>query len=120
MYNEIVADHFEHPRRAGVLNDADVVGQDGIPGQGPFMVLYLKIREGRIAEARFQTWGCPAAIACGSWVSEWAVDKTLDEASSLGPEEVERSLGGLPLGKEHCAPLAVNALNNALASALDG
>jgi NifU-like protein involved in Fe-S cluster formation len=117
MYNEIVADHFENPRKAGVLKDADVVGQDGVPGQGPYMVLYLHVGDGRITDARFQTYGCPAAIACGSWVTQWAVDKPVEEALTLEPGEVEQGLGGLPLGKEHCAPLAVNALKNALASA---
>jgi nitrogen fixation NifU-like protein len=114
MYNEIAMDHFENPRNAGRLSDADVVGQDGTPGQGPYMLLYLHLRAGRIADARFQTYGCPAAIASGSWVSQWVVGKTLEESAALEPGEVEHGLGGLPLGKEHCAPLAVNALKNAL------
>lgn len=114
MYSETAHNHFHNPQRAGTLADADVVGQGGIPGQGPYIVLYLKVTEGQIIESRFQTYGCPAAIASGSWVADWVVGKTLDEVGMLQPSGVVDGLGGLPLGKEHCAPLAVAALGDAL------
>lgn len=114
MYSLAAQDHFNNPRRVGTFSDADAVGRDGVPGQGNYMVLYLKADGDRIVDARFQTYGCPAAIASGSWVAEWAIGRTFAEAMMLEAHEVEEGLGGLPLGKEHCAPLAVNALRNAV------
>jgi nitrogen fixation NifU-like protein len=114
MYSEAATDHFHHPRHVGVLEDATVVGRQGTPGQGPHMVLYLRLEADRIADARFQTYGCPAAIACGSWLSEWVIGRTKEEALLLSASQVNEGLGGLPLGKEHCPPLAVGALRDAV------
>jgi NifU-like protein involved in Fe-S cluster formation len=119
MYNATVTDHFSNPRHIGTLDtrNTDVlVGQDGVRGGGNYMTLYLRVGGDQITEARFQTYGCPAAIASGSWVAEWVVGKTPNVALSLEAREVEQGLGGLPLGKEHCALLAVNALRAALAA----
>jgi nitrogen fixation NifU-like protein len=114
MYSEAATDHFYYPRHVGVLEDATVVGRQGTPGQGPHMVLYLRLEADRIMDARFQTYGCPAAIACGSWLSEWVIGRTTEEAIALTALEVDEGLGHLPLGKEHCPPLAVGALRAAL------
>lgn len=135
IYSMAAQEHFEQPRNVGRLKEATVVGQEGVPGQGNYMVLYLELVDAAahgsdngsidvaaeapigdiyIRSARFQTWGCPAAIACGSWVSEWSVGKSVAEALQLDPDQVIQGLGGLPLGREHCAHLAVNALRNGL------
>ena len=114
MYSEALRDHFERPRNAGKLPDAELVGKDGTPGQGNYMVLHVKVRDDRVEEARFQTYGCPAAIASGSWVTQWILGKTLGEAAALEAGAVIHGLGGLPVGREHCAHLAVNALRDAL------
>ena len=94
-----------------------LVGVDGIPGQGNYMLLCLKVEAEteRIVEARFQTYPCPSAIACGNWTCEWAEEKTLEEARALEAGQVARGVGGLPLGREHCPQLAVSALHKALA-----
>lgn len=96
------------------MDNATVIGRQGAIGQGPFMVLYLRIVDEVVVESRFQTYGCPAAIACGSWVSEWLAGRTIQEAESLTGAQVNEGLGGLPLGKEHCPPLAIGALQAAV------
>ena len=98
------------------LAEADAIGQDGIPGEGPYMTLYLRLEGENIAEASFETYGCPAAIACGSWLTQWITGKTADAASIITADDLMRVVGGLPLGKEHCASLAVNALRSAMRS----
>jgi nitrogen fixation NifU-like protein len=113
MYSDEVLDHFRDPRNIGTLDPADAVGRDGIPGQGNYLVIYLRTHGDRIEEATFETYGCPAAIACGSYVSQWSKSKTVEEADGLDGCEVAVALD-LPLGKEHCAQLAVNALRDAL------
>ena len=115
MYTPTTADHFHHPRHAGPLADADAVGRNGTAGHGPYMVLYLRVESERIAQAGFQTYGCPAAIASGSWLSEWLIGKSLQAATEIVPAVIDAGLGGLPLGKEHCPPLAIGALRDALA-----
>jgi len=104
------SDHVANPRHAGTLPDADAVGVAGVPGQGNYMVLYVKRKGDRILDVRFQTYGCPAAIASGSWVAEWILGKTLSEVARLESSDIESGLDGLPIGKEHCAPLAVRAV----------
>jgi nitrogen fixation NifU-like protein len=113
MYSEVVLDHFHNPRNVGTLESPDAIGSDGVRGQGNYLVLQLRLNGERISEAAFQTYGCPAAIGCGSYVSEWLKGRTMSEAEQLAWEEVTRALD-LPLGKEHCAQLAVNALREAL------
>jgi nitrogen fixation NifU-like protein len=133
VYSNAVLDHFQHPRQAGTLaalparepierdrtllesgrEPVEVVGTDGVAGQGNYLALQMRVDGERIAEAAFQTYGCPAAIACGSFVTEWITGKTVGEAATLEWDEVAVALE-LPLGKEHCAQLAVNALRDAL------
>lgn len=94
--------------------DAEVTGQEGIQGEGPYMAMHLRLFGDTVSTARFDTYGCPYAIACGDWVASWAPGKTISQALALEPEDLSRILGGLPLGKEHCASLAVLSLRHAL------
>ncbi|HVA89476.1 MAG TPA: iron-sulfur cluster assembly scaffold protein [Chloroflexota bacterium] len=100
---------------AAVSSGSYLGGRAGIPGQGPFMAIVLKVEDGRIVEASFQTYGCPSAVACGRYVTDWLDGKTLAEAEDLDAGEVERGVGALPLGKEHTVQLTIDALRNALA-----
>lgn len=114
MYNKTVASHFAEPRNVGRLESPDCVGRAGHVGQGPYMVLELRTDQHRIVEARFQTYGCPAAIACGSYLASTVEGMSFERAGELTAEDIGQGLGGLPLGKEHCPPLAIEALQNAL------
>ena len=96
------------------MEEADAIGQEGMPGEGPFMIVYLKGSKEKIEEATFMTYGCPIAQACGSWLTGWVVGRSAQQAKVIGAEDLMRILGGLPLGKEHCASLAINALKKAL------
>jgi NifU-like protein len=102
----------------GTLADADAEGQEGIEGAGPYLKVYLKWEGDKenqtIGQAWFETYGCPTAIACGSWLMQWVEGKTKEQAQIIEPRDLELVLGGLPLGKEHCAGLAVKALRGAL------
>ena len=117
MYSASIKDHFRTPRNAGQMACPDGLGTAGAPGAGNYMVIALRIRAGAVQSARFQTYGCPGAIACGSCLTEWVTGMSIEEAKAIGPEELAARLGGLPLGKEHCAELAVNALRKALTPA---
>jgi NifU-like protein involved in Fe-S cluster formation len=114
MYSEVVVDHFQHPRNVGELADASAVGKAGVAGQGNHMVLYLRLKGDRIVAARFQTYGCLGVIASGSVLTEYLIGKSLAEARALRADTLNEMLGGLPLGREHCAQLAVVALTDAL------
>ena len=116
-YSVGVRDHFYQPRNSGAMRDADVVGCAGAPpGQGNFMMLYIGFDDQgqTITRARFQTYGCPSAIACGSWISDWLPGKTAEAARAVTAKDVMAGLGGLPFGREHCADLAKDALADAL------
>ena len=117
MFSPTILAHVSDPHTMGALADAEVIGQAGAPGEGPFMRLFLRLEADRIAEARFETYGCPVAIACGSWVTQWATGRTLAQVRVLEAGDLERVLGGLPLGKEHCAQMTVQALQDGLAKA---
>lgn len=114
MYSAAILEHFRKPRNVGTLPGADAVGQAGTPGQGPFLVIHLRLEGERIAEARFRTYGCPVAIACGSLITEWVRGKTAAEAGEMDAEALAARLGEVPLGKEHLPELAVAALRSAL------
>jgi nitrogen fixation NifU-like protein len=114
MFSDTVQEHSTRPRNLGPQEDATVTGRVGTPGEGPFLLVHLSVEHDTIATASFETYGCPVAIACGSWLTQWAKSKTLVQAALIEPGDLERVLGGLPLGKEHCAALAVNALKDAL------
>jgi NifU-like protein involved in Fe-S cluster formation len=99
------------------LEQPDGKGTEGAPGAGNYMVITLQLRDGVIASALFQTYGCPGAIACGSCLTEWVTGLGIEEAKAITPSALATRLGGLPLGKEHCADLAVAALQKALCDA---
>lgn len=109
-----IATLFNDPKTMGTFPEADLTGQEGVEGEGPFMRMHLKFTGEIIQAARFETYGCPYAVACGSWVTQWVAGKTFAQAGILDAEALSRILGGLPLGKEHCAHLAVKSLQDGL------
>jgi nitrogen fixation NifU-like protein len=114
-YSDIVMEHFERPRNNGPLDDANAAGYMTNPVCGDTLLLMLRIRDGRIEEARWQSDGCAASIAASSMVSELVRGATLDEAASITRERVVEELGGLPASKLHSSVLAADALDRALA-----
>ncbi|RJQ55099.1 MAG: Fe-S cluster assembly scaffold protein NifU [Actinobacteria bacterium] len=114
MYSEKVMDHFMHPRNVGVIEDADGVGEVGNPVCGDMMTFYIKVEDGKLADVKFQTFGCGAAIAVSSMVSEMAMGKSLDEAMQITNRAVAEELEGLPTNKLHCSNLGADALHRAI------
>jgi nitrogen fixation NifU-like protein len=114
MYNEMIMDHFRNPRNTGEIEDADAVAEIGSPECGDVTKIYLKIRNNRIVDAKFQTLGCAAAIASGSMATVMITGKTLEEAWELTNESVSDALGGLPPAKLHCSVLAEGAIRSAI------
>lgn len=114
MYSDRVMDHFTNPRNVGDMADADGVGQEGNPTCGDAMKIYIKVKDGRIVDAKFKTFGCGAAIAVSSMVTEMVKGKTLDEALAISKEAVANELGGLPPQKMHCSMLGSDALKKAI------
>ncbi len=114
MYSEKVMDHFTNPRNVGEIPDADGVGTEGNPTCGDVMKISIKVENGRIIDAKFKTFGCGAAIAVSSMVTEMVKGKTLDEALSISKETVANELGGLPPQKMHCSNLGADALRKAI------
>lgn len=114
LYSKKVMDHFHNPRNVGKIKDPDGVGTVGNPVCGDVMKLYIKVKDGRISDARFQTFGCGAAIATSSMVTELVKGKTLEEAVALSNKEVAEALDGLPPLKMHCSMLAEEALKAAI------
>ena len=113
-YNEKVMDHFMHPRNVGDIPDADGIGKVGNPICGDIMALYLKVDNDVITDAKFKTFGCGAAIATSSMVTEIVKGKTVQEAVKISNKAVAEALGGLPPVKMHCSLLAEQALKSAL------
>mgnify|MGYP000583825740 CR=1 FL=1 len=114
MYSEKVMEHFENPRNVGEIPDADGVGQVGNPTCGDIMKIYLKVEDGVIKDIKFKTFGCGAAIATSSMVTELAKGKTVEEALQLSNKAVAEALDGLPPKKMHCSNLAADALHAAI------
>ncbi len=114
-YSEKVMDHFRNPRNVGEIENPDGVGRVGNPTCGDIMELYIKVEDGKIADAKFKTFGCGAAIATSSMVTELVKGKSLEDALSLSNRAVAEALGGLPPIKMHCSVLAEEALQSALA-----
>lgn len=114
MYTKEVMDHFSNPRNVGEMPDADGIGTEGNPVCGDVMKIFLKVKDDKIVDAKFQTFGCGAAIAVSSMVTEMVKGKTLDEALSISKETVSNALGGLPPQKMHCSNLGADALRKAI------
>lgn len=114
MYSDKVMDHFMNPRNVGELEDADGVGMEGNPTCGDVMKIFIKIKDNKIEEAKFKTFGCGAAIAVSSMITEMVRGKTLEEARSISKEAVADALGGLPPNKNHCSNLGADALHKAI------
>ena len=110
MYSPKVLDHFEHPRNAGTLSDADGWARIENPACGDVLELTVKVAEGRIAGIRFKAKGCVAAVACGSAVTELVCGKTVVEARKVSREDIVSALGGLPTASSHASHLAVETL----------
>ena len=114
MYSEKVLDHFRSPRNVGEIEDADGFSSVGNPVCGDMMSIYIKVKDDRIEDIKFKTFGCGAAIATTSMTTELAKGKTLDEAMTITRQDVADELGGLPPVKMHCSNLAVDALHEAI------
>ena len=114
MYTDKVMEHFRNPRNMGEIPNADGVGTVGNPVCGDLMTMYIKVKDNRIEDIKFKTYGCGAAIATSSMTTELAKGKTLDEAMKITRASVADSLGGLPKVKMHCSNLAADALHAAI------
>lgn len=114
MYTEKVMEHFRNPRNMGEIPDADGVGTVGNPVCGDLMTVYIKVKDNRIEDIKFKTFGCGAAIATSSMITELAKGKTIEEAMKITRGDVADSLGGLPPIKMHCSNLAADALHAAI------
>ena len=113
-YSQKVMDHFMNPRNVGVIEDADAIGEVGNPRCGDIMRMYLKIKNNVIEDIKFQTFGCGAAVATSSMVTELVKGKTLEEALKITNKTVAEALDGLPPIKMHCSNLAEEAIKSAI------
>jgi len=114
MYSEKVLDHFKNPRNVGELEEADGEGTVGNPVCGDMMTMYIKVKDEKIEDIKFKTFGCGAAIATSSMTTELAKGKTLEEALDISRQDVADALDGLPPVKMHCSNLAADALHDAI------
>lgn len=114
MYSEKVMEHFRNPRNVGEIPDADGVGTVGNPVCGDVMAIYIKVKDNHINDIKFKTFGCGAAIATSSMITELAKGKSLDEALNITRNDVADKLDGLPSIKMHCSNLAADALHEAV------
>ena len=114
MYSDKVMEHFQNPRNVGEIEDADGVGTVGNPTCGDLMTIYIKVKDNVIEDVKFKTFGCGAAIATSSMVTEMAVGKTIEEALAITRNDVADELEGLPPVKMHCSNLAADALHAAI------
>jgi len=119
FYSEKVMEHFMNPRNVGEIKDADGVGEVGNPVCGDMMTFYIKVENDVIVDVKFKTFGCGAAIAVSSMVSEMAKGKTIEEALKITREQVAQELGGLPPNKMHCSNLGTDALHKAIQNYLE-
>ena len=114
MYSEKVMDHFSNPRNVGEIADASGVGSEGNPVCGDLMTIYITVEDDVITDIKFKTFGCGAAIATSSMITEMAMGKTIDEALKITRDDVAEELEGLPPVKMHCSNLAADALKAAI------
>lgn len=114
MYSQKVLEHFANPKNVGEIENADGVGEVGNPVCGDMMSFYIKVKDDRIVDVKFKTFGCVAAISVSSMVSEMAMGKTLAEARLITNKSVAEALDGLPKEKLHCSNLGAEALGKAI------
>jgi nitrogen fixation NifU-like protein len=114
VYNETLIDHFTHPRNVGEIENPDAMAVVGDPTCGDFIRVYLTVKNGRIADFKFLTMGCPGAISTSSLATELAIGKTLEEALQLTDNDVIQAAGGIPARKAHCSLLAIRGLHQAI------
>jgi len=114
LYSDKVMEHFKNPRNVGEIEDPDGIGHVGNPVCGDIMELYIKVEDNIIADAKFKTFGCGAAIATSSMVTELVKGETIDKALKISNRAVAEALGGLPPIKMHCSVLAEEALKSAI------
>ena len=119
LYTETVMDHFTHPRNVGEIPDADGVGEVGNAKCGDIMKMYLKIKDDRIEDVKFETFGCGSAIASSSMATELIKGKTTEEALAVTNKQVVDALGGLPAYKLHCSVLAEESIKAAVKNYYD-
>jgi NifU-like protein involved in Fe-S cluster formation len=114
MYSEQVLDHFHHPRNVGEIDEPSAVAEASNPVCGDAMKLWILVRDGKICEAKFKVHGCVPAVACASWLTEAIKGKPVAELATIGAEEIEAGLGGLPKASRHASALAIFALREAI------
>jgi len=114
LYSEKVMEHFKNPRNVGEIENPDGIGHVGNPVCGDIMELYIKVNDGAITDAKFKTFGCGAAIATSSMVTEMVKGKSISEALEISNRAVAEALDGLPPIKMHCSVLAEEALKSAI------
>ena len=114
MYTPKVMEHFSNPHNVGEIPDADGIGEVGNPVCGDMMTIYIKVKDDKIEDIKFKTFGCAAAIATSSIITEIARGMTLEQASKISRNDVAKELGGLPPQKMHCSNLAADALKLAI------
>jgi nitrogen fixation NifU-like protein len=119
LYSEKVMEHFKNPRNVGEMEDPDGVGRIGDPVCGDVLELYIKVNDGTIVDAKFKTFGCAAAIATSSMVTEMVKGKSVEEALKISNKAVVEALDGLPPAKVHCSVLAEDALKAAIENYLN-
>jgi nitrogen fixation NifU-like protein len=119
LYSEKVMEHFKNPRNVGEMEDPDGVGRVGDPICGDVMELYIKVKDGTIVDVKFKTFGCGAAIATSSMVTEMVKGKSVEEALKISNKAVVEALDGLPPAKVHCSVLAEDALKAAIEDYLE-
>ncbi len=113
-YSKKVMEHFMNPRNVGTIEDADGYGKVGNPVCGDLMEIFIKVKDGRIEDIKFRTFGCGAAIATSSMITEMAKGKSLEDAMKITRDDVADALDGLPAQKLHCSNLAADALHAAI------
>lgn len=114
MYSDKVIEHFQNPRNVGDIVDADGVGRVGSPVCGDLIEVYIKVKDGRLEDVKYKTFGCGAAVASGSIGTEMVKGKTLEEAMSITEQQVAEALDGLPEEKLHCSNLAAGGIRAAI------
>lgn len=114
MYSEKVMEHFRNPKNVGEIPDADGVGTVGNPVCGDMMSIYIRVKDNHLTDVKFKTFGCGAAVATSSMITELAKGKSLEDAMKITRRDVAESLGGLPPVKMHCSNLAADALHEAI------